>query len=791
MQISYYKNKSLTYASRNRYRDISKFVPFYTENQKSILLGDGATTNIKTSSNNICDYVTIDNTRWFVVSYIYLNGGQVRLNLQRDVVGEQGLEGCYGKIERGFTDNILKYRKELNLNQVLKERKYLIPDSKKYFNYSVDNHNNELWGILYLTNTENKTIQIPEFAPTLSENNYIVNGTRLISSYEKNIYLDFLVNTTDNDGVEVLYKVHLDFLTNKKYNITITQNSSRAYSRRLANITHKSFSNNTFNREAAVRSFSNIIGYNIANLSAENSIFVIPSNLPTITENIIDYSNAVIKNEDKYYSYTMTSGIETNNYTIGSDENIFSYIKTILSNTSIKFNNNSGNEITINITNDNFNTSNIIYFSKSSSISSQYYQYNAIELTAEQAGEIVLKPKQNLVDEPYTILVMPLFDCTITSLTSEYKVSRKTCFMVFNTIIEKTSGDNPYLADAQVYPYCPDISELSTSLNGIPLFYINASSFIRDCTVQLLPSSDIKKEYIERQYSIISPEQTGKFDFSFYDFINNVEDNNGVNYAKMTIKIKTSLKPFSIITSAVIQPTLNSLIGITYESDLRGSQASSSGFECSLSSNAFETYARQNSNYQNIFKLQQQELQMQHSVERVNEITSAVVNTTTATAMGAIAGASLGGNTTVGKAVGGSIGGATAGVTVGTAMTIQAVTNQKLREYEESLQQQTFDLQIGTIKNLPNSLNRVSSFNEIILKDFWYIIETYECTDEEKEIVDNFIQMYGYGIGVFDFVLNYYKNGWFLRSTLISSGYNANLHMIVEKELKGGIYLYE
>ena len=367
--------------------------------------------------------------------------------------------------------------------------------------------------------------------------------------------------------------------------------------------------------------------------------------------------------------------------------------------------------------------------------------------------------------------------------------------MIFNTVIQFLSGESPYLVDAQIYPYCPTLTSVTSEINGYPFFSINSTSYSHYCSVQLLPYSDIKKEYITRQYSVISPEQSGKFSFNFYDYVNKVEDNNGINNAKLDIIVKTALKPFGIISSAVIQPTENSLIGITYGSDLRGSQPSSNGFECSLASNAFETYKRQNSNYQQIFALQKEELQEQHRVEHINDVTSTIVNTMSATAMGAIAGASVADSgmisSTAKKIAGAVTGGLAAGTVVAGTMGKQTTANDELRAYEEYLQQANFDLQIGTIKNLPNSVNRISSFNEIILQDFWYIIETYECSDFEKTVVDNFIAKYGYGIGVFDFIQNYYKNGWFLRSTLVSSNYNVNLHMIAEKELMGGIYLYE
>ena len=117
----------MAYATRKRYIDISKFEYYKEEDNRSVRLGNGANTSVKTQIDSLDEprqvtYVTIDDTRWFVTDYIYLNGRQVEFNLQRDVVGEFGLGTSYGKIERGYTDGILKYRKELSLNEVLTKR---------------------------------------------------------------------------------------------------------------------------------------------------------------------------------------------------------------------------------------------------------------------------------------------------------------------------------------------------------------------------------------------------------------------------------------------------------------------------------------------------------------------------------------------------------------------------------------------------------------------------------------------------------------------------------------------
>ena len=756
---------------------------------------------MKTSKDNICDYVIIDGTRWFVTSYTYMNGRQVQLNLQRDVIGEFGISNCYGKIERGYTNSIIKYRKELGLNQILKNRKKVIPNSNIYGNYSVDNHDNEMWGILYLVkpteldpNTgkpypEQVNISIPAFSPKTVNYDFIENGTIRNYDYSLNCHLLFEVQIGNSNNQ---YQVDVSF-SGKQNNIQVNSSVERVETNDVRAFKITSLINST-----VLDNLSEVSRVNIASelgilvgqdVLRKNDLPYMLPNFPELNAPNVDYDGVVIKKDNKFYSYSVSTVYTSDYGKLGTQDDILAMIYRAIVNKTVTFfdENNQKKSFT--------SISSIgSYAGAITTINIRSYRYTTRELSAFEKGDLIIDISQQLIDEPYSILAFPLFDVKISG-SKNYNIDRKTAFMVFNTIIQFLSGENPYLVDAQIYPYCPALISVSSEVNGYPFFTINSTSYSHFCSVQLLPYSDIKKEYITKQYSVISPEQSGKFDFNFYDYVNKVEDNNGINYAKLNIIVKTSLKPFGIISSAVIQPTENSLIGITYGSDLRGSQPSSNGFECSLASNAFETYKRQNNNYQQIFALQKEELQKQHHVEHINDVTSTIVNTMSATAMGAIAGASVADSgmisSTAKKIAGAVTGGLAAGTVVAGTMGKQTTENDELRAYEEYLQQANFDLQIGTIKNLPNSVNRISSFNEIILQDFWYIIETYECSDFEKTVVDNFIAKYGYGIGVFDFIENYYKNGWFLRSTLVSSNYNVNLHMIAEKELMGGIYLYE
>lgn len=814
MLVKYYNNKELAYTNRKRFHSFN-FSPFFQEEQKSVLLGDGATTKIKTKKSNICNYVTIDDTRWYVTSYIYLNGGQVQLNLQRDVIGEFGIDGCFGKIERGFTNSLLKNRKELGLNQILKERKKLIPSSNIYGNYTVNNHEKEMWGIMYLTKPtsldpstgmpypEQVNINIPGFTPAVVDYDFIENGTKINIAATSFSSVFFHLKFT---GSEYIYRVNIRLvysdISKNWYRMvdvsSVTSGVMVKYTYDIeVDVTTTGFgaSLTVSNYKLIAEWFGCLVADGILSNKSSTLGYKLPE-VPKVNTEAVDYNGITIKKDSEYYTYTTSSQYNYIYGTVTTDKEKF-YNNFIVPYTNNKIYNDSSSTLLKSAQfkiKSNSGTFDNLRLESKVSLTERTYNYSV--LTKEEAGVFTIDVSQQLVDEPYIIVAAPLFDVDIEGGDSEsYTIKKKTAFMVFNTIIQYLSGDNGYLVDAQIYPYCPVLTSCCTKVLGIPFFSINSSCYEHYCTVQLLPSSDVKKDYIQRSYSIISPEQTGKFTFNFYDYKTKINDTEGLNYEELAVVIKTALKPFSIISSAVIQPDVGSMVGITYSSDFRGSQPTSNGFECSLASNAFQSYKRNNSNYQQIFALQKEELAKQHEVEKVNDITAGIVNTATATAMGAMAGAAAAdgfwGDLFHSQSAGAATGGAAAGATVGAAMTVQGVHNEKLRKYERYLQQQNFDLQIGTIKNLPNSINRISSFNEIIMKDFWFCIEVYECSELEKEIVDNFISNYAYSIGVFDYIVNYQKDGWFLRSTLVSSNYPVNLHIIAEDELMGGIYLYE
>lgn len=802
MIIEYFDNAELSYTSRKRIRSFT-FTPFNTETQKSILLGDGAKTSIKTSIANICKYVRIDGTRWFVVNYIYLNGGQVKLNLQRDVIGEFGLDDCFGKIERGYTDSILKYRKELSVNEILSKRSYLKPNTNNYYNYTVDNHENEIWGIMYISkpNEGQVVIPIPGITPDYTEDDFIPNGTKYVRTSNRvaTSELEVLIHAGNNKDYRYHITIDAIVLSNGEVSCScLSQLSNKSDLNYMeCTLSFDKLEDKVTDSQimSLVSNFFIWFGENII-WGTDNSKYLrMPEDVEP--EEYPDYNNKIIKSDDKYYQYTITNenfpkygSTNSDFFTIINNsnvQNISFIIKNVNDNGVLKY-------VICHFSNFESPTTgnSTLFLEYDNYININYAVFNCTEITDFDKNQIVIDlDSDDLVNEPYYILTVPLYNVKIVGNSETYNIEKDQAFNIWNSIILQLSGDNGYMVDAQIYPYCPPLKNVSTVLDGIPLFRINKTSYEYSANINLRPYSDVKKEYILNNYAIISPEQSSKFKFSYYDYFTKIEDDKGLNNATEQIKIKTALKPFSLISAAVITPGANALIGMTYDSDLRGSIPSANGFECSLANNAFETYKRQNSNYQQIFNVEQQQLIKEHEVEKVNNTASAIINTASSTAFGAIAGASLTQSAFGTGAVGGTVGAAAFGGLTAAAMTMQNNANAELMAYEEQIQQIKFDLQIGTIKNLPNSVNRISTFNELILKDFWYVIETYKSSTYEYNVVLNYINNYGYSIGVFDFFINYQKDGWFLKGEIIKSSYDTNLHIIAKKELSGGIYYYE
>ena len=606
MILKYYKHNDLKYASRKRILNIDNYLPFAEEIQYKVLLGDGAKTSIKTKTENICDYVTIEDTRWFVYDHIFMNGGQVTMHLIRDVIGEFGLDNCFGKIERGVTNSLLKYRKELGLNQILKDRKKIYPDTKRYAMVETNSHNEEMWGVLYFVKPkEEQTFNIPNLEIEATTNlTYNPDGIEIITNRVP--LLRYTLYFRMEQGIDSIFSK-----SEQGYKAVVSVNYSDSDGFYISSITTE-FSdlalNNTVTKLRTPKAFygkeldaARVIAETMINnvINGSSAAFTFPAIKNVSSVDYSGYNNGITKDSEKFYRINVRSNIVIPSYGRTSSTNCDSMIS----------------EGTLNLPNsiDTFYIREVIHSGNDTTLQNSYqnyidYYYQKVSFTEignVNQGTFLLDYSVNYVDEPFVCKVIPLYDCQLTIYNSDNTVqtankniSKTTAFKVFNDIIAVTSGENPYLVDAQIYPYCPDLLNSPQDVEGIPVFDILSTTYIRNCSLLCNSIPDVKKDYICRELSIISPDQSNKYDFNYYDYSleENIEIKGNENIHPLICQIKTALKPYNIISSFVIIPENGSLKNMSYSSDLRGSQPTGSGFETTLVTDQFQQYVRNNSN---------------------------------------------------------------------------------------------------------------------------------------------------------------------------------------------------
>jgi hypothetical protein len=111
--------------------------------------------------------------------------------------------------------------------------------------------------------------------------------------------------------------------------------------------------------------------------------------------------------------------------------------------------------------------------------------------------------------------------------------------------------------------------------------------------------------------------------------------------------------------------------------------------------------------------------------------------------------ANLGTNTAASAIKGAFVGGAAGGIAAGVAGAVDSgislVANEQLRRDALDLTKDQFGFQLGNIKALPSTINKVSAFNQN--NKIFPILEYYTCTDVEKEALKNKLKYNGMTVG--------------------------------------------
>lgn len=356
---------------------------------------------------------------------------------------------------------------------------------------------------------------------------------------------------------------------------------------------------------------------------------------------------------------------------------------------------------------------------------------------------------RKLDDAPYKMFCMPYYTgkdrYTFSLDGSSFIYIDKDIQMAWAMSIAKEFGTSLY--DLQILPYCPLSNwrgrtnhraiwsmDKTVDVDYVVLKGVNDSKwgYCSFCDVSSkeqyleypITITDYKLENQCDMYRLCSPNYAAVFEF-------NAARNNGVE----GYNVRYTYKPYQPFIN--VAPKFGRLYGEDFK-DNRG-LILAGDFSLPIVTDAWINYQLQNKNYQLAFDRQIENMEVNYGWQRAQGIANTVVGTIQGGTTGAMAGGMMGG--VPGAIIGGvagtalSLGGGIADLTMQDALHSEAINFAK----------DNFGFQLGNIKALPNTLNKVSSI--IANSKLFPFVEYYTCTDEEKQAFDDKLKYNGMSIG--------------------------------------------
>ena len=684
---------------------------------------------------------TTPSSRWFVVEWVRVRGNQYRAILRRDLLADNYdaiMESpCF--IEKGYVgpeDSAIFNKEDMTFNQIKQSEKLLIDESKTSWivGYIAQDHA----ALLNKEFTVNPDVDVT-VAGNFSDWVYhdLCNGLE---------HTTFNINSSLNQMRFLLH--YIAQLSGYSYEFMFNATGGSAYE------------NNT-PRDYWWTSKADCDTYRNSNWRAgidwNTCLSKILLDRPTWTsrsdyDSLMTFVGKKVQFQDGVYEFTLTQNTDAmqDDWSYWANGNLYDYLYGIV---------NAGLPNGIQGTE---------YYPVAYRLYVKKFTISARQVT-NVAGTYkysIPQTVKKLEDAPYKMFAIPYYREKITT-NPRYQVSldRLTytycdddLMMSWAMDIATQFGDNLY--DLQILPYCPlsnwagrtgttnaaiwaidksenvdyvyltETVESTTYSRGV-CFFCDVSSkeqFLR----YPINVVDYKIENECDMYRLCSPNYASVFEF-------NAAKNNGVE----GYNVRYTYKPYQPFIS--VAPKFGRLYGKDFK-DNRG-LILAGDFSLPIVKDAWINYQLQNKNYQLAFDRQIENMEVNYNWQRKQGIANAITGTLQGGTTGAMAGGMVGG-------VWGAVAGAVVGT--GTALTggIMDVTMQQALHNEAlDFAKDNFGFQLGNIKALPNTLNKVSSI--VANSKLFPFVEYYTCTDEEKKALDDKLKYNGMTIGRIGHILDF------------------------------------
>lgn len=407
--------------------------------------------------------------------------------------------------------------------------------------------------------------------------------------------------------------------------------------------------------------------------------------------------------------------------------------------------------------------------------------------------------RQHITEAPYDIFVVPYTNNDKDTIRIKYQDSKYECNYdaALGIINQLATVSDKAIYDIQILPYCPFINYKcitedsdgvyidldimtehvdytlidkgkSGTINGIGSVIIYLTSDRQFFNIPYkIDKTDSKTDFITKKYRLCSPTFNGAYELNPY------MNHDGINYFNVSL----TCLPYNVWIR--IKPQENFL-----NSNLPDDEKDSKGlilngnFSIARVTDTWAEYELNNKNYNAIFDREVKNMKVSHQYQQVSNILGAGVSAGV-TGLGA------------GMMMGGPL-----GIAAGTASAVAGIADYAINEklFNETLnaKKDIRNLQLDNIKAQPESLSKLTAFN--IDSKFFPYIEEYDCTQSEKNIVNNYFNLYSYSINAYGSPESYIGN--FIKGSIIKLNADSDEYQMSEdikrainEEFNAGFYL--
>lgn len=307
------------------------------------------------------------------------------------------------------------------------------------------------------------------------------------------------------------------------------------------------------------------------------------------------------------------------------------------------------------------------------------------------------------------------------------------------------------------------------------MIWCNSSSFSFQIPLDdPIVIEDAKIESQTDMYRLVSPNYSGQFEF-------NAAENGGVKY----FDVYCTYKPYNPYIS--VRPNFGRLYGRNF-ADGRG-LICGGDFSLPQVSDPWAEYEYSNKNYENIFNRQIENMEVNNSIARTQELFGIGTGAIQGATSGAMTGLMMSGGNPIGAVVGGVVGGASSlagGI-------VDYSQSERLRNETLDYSKDMYGYTLGNIKAQSQSLTKASALT--INNKLFPFLEYYTCPQEQKTALENKLKYNGMTVMRIGTIAEFlqdemsYIKGQLIR--LVSDSTDIDYHIVNEiaSEIYKGAYI--